>query len=188
MAEVGDTTFSELTARLVFKPAGMTQSGRTNRRLPLRPDLAATLARPYHVDSAGRVVPSQLPPPQGDGAAGGVTASAMDLARFDIALTQGRLLSPGSLAAMWTPGRSPSGDLLPYGLGWFIAAPMGETLIWHTGLWEGAYSALYLKVPSRHLTLILLANSDALQWQTRFDEAAVERSPFAMALLEVFRR
>lgn len=186
MAEVAETTFSELTARLVFGPAGMTHSGRTNRRLPLRPELAAALARPYHVDSTGRVVPSALPPPQGDGAAGGVTASAMDLARFDIALAQGRLLSRSSLTTMWTPGRSPSGEPLPYGLGWFIAAPQGEMLIWHTGLWEGAYSALYLKVPARRLTLILLANSDALQWKTRFDEAAVERSPFAMALLEVF--
>jgi CubicO group peptidase (beta-lactamase class C family) len=187
MAEVAETTFSALTVSLVFEPAGMTHSGRTNRRLPLRPELAAALAKPYHVDSTGRVVASAPPPPQGDGAAGGVTASAMDLARFDIALAQGRLLSRRSLTTMWTPGHSPSGDPLPYGLGWFIAAPQGETLIWHTGLWEGAYSALYLKVPGRHLTLILLANSDALQWQTRLDEAAVERSPFARALLEAFR-
>lgn len=85
-------------------------------------------------------------------------------------------------------GRSPTGDALPYGLGWFIAAPQGERLIWHTGLWEGAYSALYLKVPGRHLTLILLANSDALQWSARLDEAVVERSPFARALLEAFPR
>jgi CubicO group peptidase (beta-lactamase class C family) len=89
---------------------------------------------------------------------------------------------------MWTPGRSPAGEILPYGLGWFIASPQGERLIWHTGLWEGAYSALYLKVPGRRLTLILLANSDAIQWQTRFDEAAIERSVFARALLEAFPR
>jgi CubicO group peptidase (beta-lactamase class C family) len=112
----------------------------------------------------------------------------MDLARLDIALSQGRLLSPASLAAMWTPGRAPDGEPLPYGLGWFVAAPYGEQLVWHTGLWEGAYSALYLKVPARRLTLILLANSDGLQWETRLDEAAVERSPFARAFLEAFPR
>jgi CubicO group peptidase (beta-lactamase class C family) len=188
MAEVAETSFSALTASLVFGPAGMTRSARRHRRLPLPTDLASALAKPYHVDSAGRVVPSEPPPPQGDGAAGGVIASAMDLARFDIALAQGRLLSPGSLRQMWTPGRSLSGETLPYGLGWFIAAPGGETLIWHTGLWEGAYSALYLKVPARHLTLILLANSDALQWETRLDEAAAERSPFVRALLQAFPR
>ena len=33
-------------------------------------------------------------------------------------------------------------------------------------------------------TLILLANSEALRWPTRLDEAAIERSPYAMAFLE----
>lgn len=188
MAEVGGTSFSDLTATLVFGPAGMTQSARMHRGLSLPPAIGAALARPYHLDSAGRIAPSPAPPPQGDGAAGGVVASAMDLARLDIALSQGRLLSPASLAAMWTPGRAPDGESLPYGLGWFVAAPYGEQLVWHTGLWEGAYSALYLKVPARRLTLILLANSDGLQWETRLDEAAVERSPFARAFLEAFPR
>jgi CubicO group peptidase (beta-lactamase class C family) len=188
MAEVAEATFSDLTASLVFAPAGMTRSARLHRRLPLPPALAAALARPYHLDSLGRIGPSPAPALQGDGAAGGVIASAMDLARFDIALAQGRLLSPASLRAMWTPGRTPAGQLLPYGLGWFVAAPQGETLVWHTGLWEGAYSALYLKVPARHLTLILLANSDGLRWEARLDEATVERSPFAQAFLAAFPR
>jgi CubicO group peptidase (beta-lactamase class C family) len=188
MAEVAETSFSDLTASLVFGPAGMTRSARLHRRLPLPPALATALAKPYHLDSAGRIVPSPAPALQGDGAAGGVIASAMDLARFDIALSQGRLLSPASLSVMWAPGRSPSGEPLPYGLGWFVAAPQGETLIWHTGLWEGAYSALYLKAPSRGLTLILLANSDGLRWESRLDEAAVERSPFAQAFLAAFLR
>lgn len=188
MAEVGDTSFSELVRMLVFEPAGMIRSARTHRRLPLRADLAAALARPYRLDSAGRLIPSEQPGPQGDGAAGGVTSSVRDLAWFDIALTRGRLLQPESIRAMWTPGRSPSGAPLPYGLGWFLAAPFGEPLVWHTGLWEGAYSALYLKSPTRRLTLILLANSDGLRWETRLDEAAIERSPFATAFLAAFPR
>jgi CubicO group peptidase (beta-lactamase class C family) len=186
MAQVAETTFSELTASLVFRPAGMTRSARLHRRLPLPPTLAAALAKPYHLDSAGRIVPSSAPALQGDGAAGGVIASAMDLARFDIALSQGRLLSPASMSAMWAPGHSPAGQPLPYGLGWFVTALRGEPLVWHTGLWEGAYSALYLKAPARRLTLILLANSDGLRWEARLDEATVERSPFAQAFLSAF--
>jgi CubicO group peptidase (beta-lactamase class C family) len=87
---------------------------------------------------------------------------------------------------MWTAGRAPSGEALPYGLGWFMASPGGEPLVWHTGLWEGAYSALYLKAPARRLVLILLANSDGLRWEARLDEAAIERSPFATAFLAAF--
>lgn len=56
--------------------------------------------------------------PQGDGAAGGIVSTVNDLARFDIALTQGRLISPASM---------------PYGLGWFVVTREGEPLYWHTG-------------------------------------------------------
>jgi len=188
MAQVSGTAFSELTATLVFAPAGMTHSARIHRRLPLPPALASQLATPYHVDSTGRVVPSDPPPPQGDGAAGGVISTAMDLARFDVALTEDRLLSPASRHAMWSAGRSPSGTMLPYGLGWFIQEFGDEPLLWHSGLWEGAYSALYLKAPTRHLTLILLANSDGLNWDNGLDEAAVQRSPFVAAFLAAFPR
>ena len=82
MAEVSGLPFSRLTAELVFEPAGMTRSARIHRKLTLPPALAAELATPYHVDAEGSVVASDPPPPQGDGAAGGVISTAMDLARY----------------------------------------------------------------------------------------------------------
>jgi CubicO group peptidase (beta-lactamase class C family) len=192
MAEVAGRPFSDLVDSLVFRPAGMRRSARKHRRLPVRADLDAQLATPHRIDSAGRVVRATPPPPQGDGAAGGVIASAMDLARFDVALTTGRLLPDARRAELWTPTRTPAGATLPYGLGWFLAEHDGRRLAWHTGLWEERYSALYLKVlsdvPAERRTLVLLANSDALQWPTRFDEAAIERSPFAAAFLAAFPR
>jgi len=186
MAEVTGRAFSSLVDSLVIGPARMRRSARIHRALPLRADLAAALAKPYHLDAAGQPVLSDPPPPQGDGAAGGVISTVMDLARFDIALMQGRLVSHASRERMWTPGRTPSGEVLPYGLGWFIADVAGRRLVWHTGVWEGRYSALYLKVPAERLTLILLANSDGIQWESRLDEAVIERSPFARAFLDAF--
>ncbi len=187
MAEVTGVTFSTLVDSLVFRPAGMLRSARTNRRLPLSPALAAALALPYHVDSSGQVVPSDPPPPQGDGAAGGVIASAIDLAHFDVALMNGRLLNEALRTALWTATVTPDGRALPYVLGWFLGEWNGRRLAWHTGLWEGRYSALYLKllsdVPAERATLILLANSDGVQWPSRLDEAAIERSPFALHFL-----
>jgi hypothetical protein len=168
----------------------MLRSARKHRQLPLRADLAAALATPYHIDSAGRVAQSDPPPPQGDGAAGGVITSAMDIARFDIALSAGRLLSPEWRAKLWVPTTTPTGAVLPYGLGWFLGDHDGRRLAWHTGLWEGQYSALYLKVlddnSAERVTLILLANSDALQWPTRLDEATIAKSPYATMFLSAF--
>lgn len=188
MAQVSKTTFSELTERHVFVPAGMTRSARIHRKLPLAAPLAAALAKPYHLAPNGDFLPSEPPAAQGDGAAGGVIGTALDVARFDRALAEGKLLSEASKQLMWTAGRAPDGRVLPYGLGWFVQDFRGEKLLWHSGLWEGAYSALYLKIPSRDLTLILLANSDGLRWEQRLDEAAVERSPFVAAFLADFPR
>jgi CubicO group peptidase (beta-lactamase class C family) len=186
MAEVTGVPFSTLVERYVFQPAGMTRSARIHRNLPLREDLAQALARPYHLDGSGTLVPSPDPDPQGDGAAGGVISTVLDLAKFDAALDRGELISPASVRTMMTPMRSPSGTDLPYGLGWFVQEHQGHRLVWHTGLWEEKYSALYLKIPDRHVTLILLANSDGLRWPNPLDKAEVEKSPFAAAFLARF--
>ncbi|MEJ7811511.1 MAG: serine hydrolase domain-containing protein [Gemmatimonadaceae bacterium] len=183
MMQVTGRSFSDLVAEYVFGPAGMTRSARIHRALPAPALLAAALAKPYHVDSAGAVVRSPDPPPQGDGAAGGVLSTVTDLARFDIALDAGRLLGDSARALLWTPARTPSGATLPYGIGWYVQSYQGRRLLWHSGWWEQAYSALYLKVPDRRLTVILLANSEGLWWQNPLDAAEVHRSPFAALFL-----
>jgi CubicO group peptidase (beta-lactamase class C family) len=188
MAEVAGAPFSSLVSRYVFEPAGMKRSARIHRRLPLARELAEMLATPYHIDSEGRTAVSDPPPPQGDGAAGGVVSTASDLARFDVSLDAGKLIDAASRQAMWTAERSSDGHLFPYGLGWFVRDVRGERLVWHTGLWDGAYSALYVKVPDRGVSLILLANSEGLRYPTPLDEARIEASPFAMALLDSLRR
>lgn len=186
MAQVAGVPFSDLVDSLVFRRAGMHGAARINRNRPLPLSIAAVLARPYTIDSAGRAVAASPPPPQGDGAAGGVIASVTDLIRFDIALMSGRLIGERSRALMWTPGQSPTGTVLPYGLGWFVGRVGDTRVVWHTGLWDGRYSALYVKVPERGMTMVLLANSEGLQWPSRLDEAAIERSPYARAFFAAF--
>jgi CubicO group peptidase (beta-lactamase class C family) len=180
LAEAGGAPFSSLIERQVIAPSGMLRSARKHRDLPLREDLARDLAVPYRVTRGSEPQASDPPPPQGDGAAGGMISTVRDLARFDKALDSGALISDSSRDAMWRP----IGPDIPYGLGWFLGTLGGHRVVWHTGLWEGAYSALYLKVPDQAATLLLLANSDGLQWETRLDEAAIERSPFARFFLE----
>lgn len=178
--------FSELVTRFVLEPAGMTASARTHRDLPLPRAIAERLAPPHRVDSTGAVVRAPPPPPQGDGAAGGIISTVLDLARFDVALDGGVLISDASREAMMAPTVSNAGESLPYGLGWFVEDYRGERLVWHSGWWEDAYSALYLKVPSRRLTFIVLANSEGIWWDNPLDRAEVEQSAFARAFLTTF--
>ena len=186
LAAAAGKPFSTLVEQYVFRPARMTRSARIHRELPLRADLARALAPPYHVEERGKLVRSPPLQPQGDGAAGGVISTVADLAKFDVAFDSGKLVSAKSREAMMTPSRSKSGANLPYGIGWFVQDYRGRKLVWHSGWWEKAYSALYLKVPEEKLTLILLANSEGVWWDNPLDEAHVEKSPFAAAFLERF--
>jgi len=186
MMTVTDQRFSDLVGQWVFAPAGMDHSARKYRDLPLRDDLATTLATPYRIDASSAAAPAPPGRPQGDGAAGGVVSTVLDLARFDIAFDRGVLVSPSSREDMLTPTRDVHGNPLSCGLGWFIQTYQGERLAWHSGWWENAWSALYLKLPDRDLSFIVLANSEGLWWNNPPERAEVERSQFAHAFLKAF--
>ena len=186
MMRAADASFSGLVDHHVLRPLGMTGSARTSRDLPLRADMAAAMARPYAIGTDGKPARAPEPAAQGDGAAGGVVSTVLDLARFDIALDGGELLTPASYAAMMTPATTATGQRLPYSIGWFAQQHAGHELRWHSGWWEDAYSALYLKVPQQRLTLIVLANSEGVWWNNPLDAAQVQDSAFAQAFFDAF--
>src|SRR6185503_6307321 len=51
--------------------------------------------------------------------AAGLTASARDYAAFSMAMDRDAFVKPSTKALAWTPATSPSGEVFPYGLGWF---------------------------------------------------------------------
>jgi CubicO group peptidase (beta-lactamase class C family) len=183
-----DTSFSSLVERKVFAPAGMTRSARKHRDQPLPTELATLLAPPYRVGTSGAIERSPALSSQGDGAAGGVITTVLDLAKFDLALDRGALISAASRKAMMTATRARTGTRLPYGIGWFVQEYEGHTLVWHSGWWEDAYSALYLKIPELDLSFIVLANSEGVWWDNPLDRAEIHRSAFVQAFLSTFVR
>ena len=58
--------------------------------------------------------------------------------------------------------------------------------MWHFGYAPDAYSSLILKIPSRRLTLILLANSDGLSAPFDLSQGDVTSSLFALTFLRLF--
>ena len=117
----------------------------------------------------------------------GIVSTVNDLAKYDIALDTGTLASESVMKQLFRPAVAPDGTTLPYAFGWYVQEYRGEKLIWHGGWDEKAgFSALYLKVPERQLTLILLANSEGMWWGNPLDKAEVEKSPFAREFLDHF--
>jgi CubicO group peptidase (beta-lactamase class C family) len=119
------------------------------------------------------------------GAAAGLTASALDIASFSMAMDRDALLQPATKALAYTPTVSPTGEVFPYGLGWFSTDYKGVRLIWHYGLWT-ANSSLIIKVPDRQLTFVVLANSDALSSPYPLGEGKLETSAWARTFLDTF--
>lgn len=146
--------------------------------------LIPQVARPYRIDTNGRPSLSPPPPPELNAAAG-MISTVRDLARFDAALDSGALLLPETLNIAWSAPIDVTGVARPFGLGWFVQTYRGERVVWHFGYTPDASSALMLKLPARHVTLLLLANSDRLAAQFDLPKGDVTRSPFARLFLDL---
>ena len=130
-------------------------------------------------------MPSPLPNPEMN-ASSGIIASARSLAEYSLALDEGRILPRPLLETMWTPPIDPDGRPASYAYGWWTQAWHGQRLVWHSGIWPDAYAGLLLKVPGKGLTLVMLGNTDGLNWANRVQVAEVEKHPLALRFLELF--
>lgn len=152
-------------------------------RLRAYESVLTRLAVPYRV-RGGKATRGDYPA-DSVSAASGLISTVRDLARFDIALDDNALIGQDLRAAAWTNATTSAGAPLPTGLGWFVQTYNGERLIWQFGSIRDVGSALLLKVPSRDITLILLANSDGLAPDT-VANGDVTVSLFAKLFLRLF--
>jgi CubicO group peptidase (beta-lactamase class C family) len=141
------------------------------------------VATPYSVDARGRAETTTLAP-TGVDAAFGIVSSVRDLAYFDDALSSPRnlLLEPGNRDAALTRAT----PQFPTGLGWFVQDYNGSQVVWQFGVIDDAYSSLIVKLPSRRLTFVLLANSDKLNTPFALEDGDVTESVFARLFLRIY--
>ncbi len=143
------------------------------------------LAKPYKLYGAEEILLT-YDSNHGIGTANGMVSTVTDLARWDIAIDRNLFLKKETQEQMWTSAMSNSGQTLPYGLGWFVQPYQGLKLVWHYGNLPDLYSALLLKIPGKRITLILLANSDALSSPFTLGKGDVVRSAFACLFMRLF--
>lgn len=86
---------------------------------------------------------------------GGIYSSIDDLAKWDAALYDSRLLSDESRRLAFTPHTPTDQSDVRYGFGWRIT---GETL-WHSGETSG-FRNVIVRYPARWLTVVILTNRD----------------------------
>jgi D-alanyl-D-alanine carboxypeptidase len=98
----------------------------------------------------------RVPYPEWLYGAAGLNISALDLAKFDAALTQGQLLNKRLLEQMWTPYRLTDGELGRFTAGWMTRMWNGHQLVFHLG----GDLVIYAHLPDEGISVIWLTNLD----------------------------
>lgn len=155
----------------------------TEKRQQRFDTVSRTLAKPYGLDRAFN--PTRITYPDHFSVSAGLMSTVLDMAKYDIAIDQGKFLSKETQQLAFTPTVSTKGESLPYGLGWFTQNFQGMKMLWHYGYWTGN-SSFILKVPERNITFIIMANSDNLSRPTDLGAGDATSSPVGLAFLKTF--
>jgi CubicO group peptidase (beta-lactamase class C family) len=114
-------------------------------------------------------------------AAGALASTAADLARWDLALREGRLLDHATLAEMLAPTRLSAGpragQAVGYGMGWGLWGYRGRSAHGHAGGVPG-YTSSYVRFDAEDLAIVVLSN------RALFDCAGLA-GPIAALLLDL---
>jgi|GEM_PF-40287 len=141
-------TFSAYLREHVFAPLGMTTT------VAFEEGVSAVPARAFGYSAAGsawtRTDQSTTSAVLGDG---GIYSSIDDLAKWDAALYDDRLLSSASRMLAFTPVTHTDNPSVDYAFGWRVT---GETL-WHSGETRG-FRNVIIRYPERKLSVIMLTN------------------------------
>ena len=150
-------SFPDYLRENIFKPAGMTitQPDDARKNIPNRaqgytPITYAVFNGAYE---HGRPMDSSYKLP-----AGGLVSTAEDMARFTIAVMDGVLIKPETLAVMAEEHKTKDGTPTGYGFGWYAGnkrEPAGS--IWHGGVQSGFTAEMWL-IPEKRFAVVILTN------------------------------
>jgi len=93
------------------------------------------------------------------GAAGGIYSTPTDLAKWDLALIDGKVLKPESYELMTTPRKLKDGKLTEYGCGLGVRVQGGRRILAHNGAVSG-FVAWNATIPSTRSAVVMLCNQD----------------------------
>jgi CubicO group peptidase (beta-lactamase class C family) len=141
-------TFAKFLRERIFQPLGMFNT------VAYEEGISTVNNRAFgYTQEAGRWNRTDQDPTSAVLGDGGIYSSIDDLAKWDAALYDGRLLQPSSLRAAFAPATHTDDPEIEYGYGWRIT---GETL-WHSGESVG-FRNVIVRYPKRHLTVVVLTN------------------------------
>ncbi len=188
------TSYHELTP-LIEKITGVSFATSLQRRFFLPLGMSSTfpgLSEAYYSNKAAVCYRLQkksgfLPTNRGDAGfsgAYGIVSSVADLAKYEIALQKNEIASSKMQQQLFNSAFGKG--IGQSGLSWLLDSYLGEKISYHYGWRINCASALYLRVPSKNLAFILLANSEMLSAPFGLSYGSISNSPFALLFLRTF--
>jgi CubicO group peptidase (beta-lactamase class C family) len=153
LEKAGGKPLASLFAERLWKPAGMEHTSLEPADDPKRLAQGHRGFAFEEPQAVAREAPHWL------WAAGAMYASAGDLARWDVALTGGKILSPASYRAMTTPRTTTSGRSTLYGCGLGVGPRAGEMVYEHGGEVSGFLADNFI-VPRTRSAIVVLSNAE----------------------------
>jgi serine beta-lactamase-like protein LACTB len=144
--------YADFLRENVFGPANMVRTQPDDRYavIPYR-------TRFYSLDKSGRVINADFLDSSYKIPGGGLLSSADDMAQFEAAILNDRLIHRATRDAMWTPQKDADGKQNGYALGWGNGNQDGVPTVGHTGSQQGTSTAISL-APGLRDGVVVLSN------------------------------
>ena len=152
ISKVTGKFYGEFLSERIFKPLGMTTA-----RILNEADIIPNRASGYRLVKGEVKNQNWVSPTVNTTADGSLYLTALDMIKWDEALTSGKLLKRASYDEMWTPVKLNDGRTHTYGFGWAVRSVNGRRVIEHGGAWQG-FKAHIGRFPENKLTVIVFAN------------------------------
>ncbi len=167
-------SFEVLMNEEIFEPLGLENTYLLKDSLQVVQN-KLKIAQPYRIDNG--VEKGFID--YGFSSSAGIVTNLTDLRIFNQALDDNMLLNEASKKLMFTG----VDENLPYGYGIFSQQFEGIKLIWAYGQYD-CYSSLLLKIPSKKITLTLLANNNLMSDPARLIYGDATASLFVLSFLK----
>jgi D-alanyl-D-alanine carboxypeptidase len=152
--KVSGKPYADFVADHIFKPLAMENSAYEGHERGKAPKASG-----YSASEKG-FVPTRVVSMTQPYAAGSLVSTVDDLARWDAAISSGKLLKAASWQRAFTGTILPNGKPTNYGLGWQVGTLQGEPTISHGGGIPG-FSTYAIRVPAKNVFVAVLTNADS---------------------------
>ena len=150
--KVSGKSYPDYMRERIFKPLGMTSTVINTSGLTIK-----NAATGYNF-AGGKWEKGKLDDPSQPFAAGAIVSTPADMAKWAIAVSEGKLLKKTSWDEAFAPGKLADGKPTNYGFGWETGKIGDVNYLAHSG-GIGGFGSYHIRFPAENLSIVVLTNT-----------------------------